>query len=302
MNPLELDYDLLSLLPPWYREVLDYQVICQTEEQQFEVLANEITAVAQNFFFQTMDVGSVQQWEQILGIYADPTTESLAFRQARLINRISTKPPFTIWFLYQKLDELIGPGEWKVTVDYPNYTLYIESYAQNQEYAIEVAYTVNKIKPAHIVYVNKPYVESPIVLSETITQSDRKFNYILGSWAIGELPFATDTTLGVIKMASVPSIQPALLEDVATFTASDIAYAQINGSINIESISKSTDGNTCTVTYTIQPSQASAITSVSLMRQDGTPLTTATVYVPVSQSVLMTHTIPVSEGVNTVNG
>ena len=33
MNPIELDTSLLSLLPPWYREVLDYQQICLTEQQ-----------------------------------------------------------------------------------------------------------------------------------------------------------------------------------------------------------------------------------------------------------------------------
>lgn len=299
MNPLELDYDLLSLLPPWYREVLDYQQICQTEEQQFEALAGEITAVAENFFFQTMDVGAVQQWEQILGIAANPATETLAFRQARLINRISTKPPFTLQFLYQKLDDLIGPGQWEVEVDYPNYTLYIKSYAQNQSYATEVAFTINQIKPAHIVYVNKPYVDSPLVLSETISQMDRTYNYIMGSWAIGQLPFVTDTLVGVVKMASVPSIQTALLDDVAAFTASDIATAQINGTIAVSDITKSVSGNICTVTYTVQPAQTDTITSVSLLRSDGTALTTASVYVPVSQAVLMTHTIPVSEGVNT---
>ena len=302
MNPLELDYDLLSLLPPWYREVLDYQVICQTEEQQFEALANEITAVAENFFFQTMDVGAVQQWEQILGIVANPATETLSFRQARLINRISTKPPFTLQFLYQKLDELIGPGEWEVEVDYPNYTLYIKSYAQNQSYATEVAFTVNQIKPAHIVYVNKPYVSSPLVLSETITQMDRTYNYVMGSWAIGELPFVTDTPVGVIKMASVPSIQTALLDDVATFTSTDIASAQVNGTINISSITASVSGSTCTITYTVQPEQTSEITSIALLKADGTVLTSSTVYVPVTQAVLMTHTIPVSEGVVNVNG
>ena len=41
MNPIELDTSLLSLLPPWYREVLDDQQICLTEQQQFEALAEE---------------------------------------------------------------------------------------------------------------------------------------------------------------------------------------------------------------------------------------------------------------------
>ena len=56
MNPIELDTQLCQQLPPWYREVLDYQQLCQTETAQFEALAQEITGVADNFFFQTMDL------------------------------------------------------------------------------------------------------------------------------------------------------------------------------------------------------------------------------------------------------
>ena len=112
MNRLELDRDLLALLPPWYREILDYQEICQTEKAQFDALAAEITGVADNFFFQTMDEGAVSMWEQIFDIVPDLDTESLGFRRVRVLNRVSTRPPFTLGFLYQKLDELIGAGAW----------------------------------------------------------------------------------------------------------------------------------------------------------------------------------------------
>ena len=168
MNKIELDADLLSLLPPWYQRILDYQQICQAEQVQMEALATEIAAVANNFFFQTMDAGAVSQWEQIFRITPNPATESLEFRRARVLNRASTRPPFTLQFLRQKLDELIGPGEWTVTVDYPHYTLYIESSAENQQYATEVAYTIGRIKPAHIVFVNTPYLRAGLLLAEQI--------------------------------------------------------------------------------------------------------------------------------------
>lgn len=297
MNNIRFDTDLLSLLPPWYREILDYQVICQTEKEQLEALANEITAVANNFFFQTMDEGAVSQWEQILGITPNKTTETLSFRQARLINRISTRPPFTLQFLYQKLDELIGPNKWTVTVDYPNYTLYIESAAQNQFYATEVAFTINKIKPAHIVYINKPYTVSGLLLSETINLSQLIYNYNLGGWGLGVLPFASEDPQGVIKMPTTPSIQSTLLEGVVNFVSGDVASAQINGSVTISDISKSISGSTLTVTYTVSPSDATEITSVALLDSSGSPLTSTQVYVPVTGSTVLTHTIPVSEGV-----
>lgn len=296
MSDLELDYEMLSLLPQWYREVLDYQQICQTEEGQFEALAQEITAVADNFFFQTMDAGAVSQWEQILGIVPNPSTETLAFRQARLINRISTNPPFTLRFLYQKLDELIGPGQWNVTVDYPNYTLYIESYAQNQSYATELAITIGKIKPAHIVYVNSPYVETPVSITEQISNCSREWNYIMSAWPLGTLPFATDTEIGVVKMASTPSVQPALLEDTANFISTDVAAVRLNGSFMVTALSKSVSGGTLTITYTVQPSQIESITLIELLDAYGNVLTSSTCYVPVTTTQVLKHSIPVQEG------
>lgn len=297
MNPIELDTELCKQLPPWYREVLDYQQICQTETAQFEALAQEITGVAENFFFQTMGLSGVKMWEQIFHIVPNPQTEDLEFRRYRVLNRITTKPPYTLGFLYQKLDELIGPGMWEVTVDYPNYTLYIESSAQNQNYATEVAFTINRIKPAHIVYVNTPFIQSGILLSEQIERLNRVYNYKLGLWALGQLPFATDQDNEVVKLPETPSIQQTLLTGVANFVSGDVASARINGTISITSLSKSVENNVLTVTYTVANSQTSEITSAELLDAEGNVLTSSTVYVPVGDTIVMKHTIPVSEGV-----
>lgn len=298
MSNIQFDTDMLSLLPPWYREILDYQQICQTEREQMEALADSIQAVADNMFFQTMDEASIYLWEQILNIVPNPQTETLGFRQARVISRLSSRPPFTIWFLYQKLDELIGPGRWSVNMDYPNYTLYIKSAAQNQSYATEVAFTVNRIKPAHIVYVNTPYVESGILLSESISLTQRNFNYLLGQWSLGELPFSTDIQQGVIKLPDTPSIQPRLLTGVANFVSGDVASALINGTIPISEITKTVSGSTLTVQYTVTAGDITEISTVALLDADGNQLTSSTVYVPVSGATLLEHTIPVSEGVS----
>ena len=298
MNNIELDCDFLSLLPPWYREVLDYQQICQTEQEQMQTLAREIAAVADNLFLQTMDAASVSQWEQIFGIVSNLTTETLAFRRARLINRLSARPPFTIWFLQEKLNELIGPGQWTVNIDYQNYTLYVESSAENQQYAAEVIYTVNSIKPAHIVFVNTPYVQTGILLSETIELSQRKWNYSLGGWGLGVLPFASEVSKGVIKMPTTPSVQQALLTGTANYVSGDIASARINGSVMISELGKSVDGSTLTITYTVPQNQVSAVTLAELLDSDGNVLTSSAVYVPVEANTVLKHIIPTSEGVS----
>lgn len=296
-NKYEFDSDLLKQLPEWYKEIIDYQIICNAETNQFELLAAEISAVANNFFFQTMDVTAVEEWEHIFNISANPATETLQFRRLRVQNRISIRPPFTMAFLAQKLDELIGPDQWTVRIDYPNYTLYIESSAENQNYATELSYTLNTIKPAHIVYYNSPYIQAQMLLSESISYSEFTYNYRLGSWALGVLPFAQEEEKGIIKMPTMPSLTNELLNNTANFVSTDIASARINGTVTITNITKTVTANTLSLTYSVTPDQAAEITSIELLNSNGNALTSSTVYIPVNEAIVMKHTIPVEEGV-----
>ena len=288
--------NLLNLLPPWYAEVADYQAICNAEQPVFEQIQADMMQVLSNFFPQTMDVGAVSQWEQVLGILANPSTESLEFRRYRIINRISTKPPFTLQFLYNKLDELIGPGAWSVDVDYPNYTLYIESNAQTQVYSQEVEFTVNRIKPAHIAYIHRAVVASNVLVGESIQYTRYQWNYLLGSWSLGQLPFAQVIENEVVKTPSMSSVQPLLLNNLTDYTAADIVSARLNGSIAVSDIQTVQNGNVITVTYPVSQAQTGEITQVELLDANGNALVSAQVYIPVVDTVSVKHTITIAEG------
>ena len=298
----QLDTSLLEQLPDWYAQILDYQALMDAEQPSFDALADEIIGVADNFFFQTMDESAVSMWEQIFDIVANPATETLEFRRVRVLNRISTKPPFTLSFLYQKLDELIGPGQWTVNVDYPNYTLYIESSALNQSYATEVAFTINRIKPAHIVYVNTPLIQTEVLANETIELTQRTYNYNLGGWGLGLLPFADETSLGVIKTPQTKSIQQAMLDDITSYLSQNIGSIRLNGTITISDISKTAAGSQLEISCSVSSSQAEAITSAELLKTDGTVWDSASVYVPVGQGTVLKYIINVLEGVNVSGG
>lgn len=263
-----------------------------------EDLAEAAEAVNANMFIQEMDEAAVKQWEDILRILADPASETLEFRRARVLNRISIRPPFTLGFLYQKLDELIGKGKWEVNVDYPNYTLYVKSSAQNQQYAIEVSYTINKLKPAHIVYINQPFLSQLLTLEEQVNLTQRTYHYTLGSWGLGLNPFASEQEKGAVVLPGQMSIQNALLTDTADFVNSDIASVRINGSVAISELTKSVSGSTVTIQYTVTPAQAASVTQIELLNSGGEVLTSSPVYVPISDPAIFTHTIPVQEAVS----
>lgn len=305
MSDITYDFDteLLKLLPPWYREVAEYQQICNAEAQQLQTAALATQSIAGNFYFQTMNLAGVQMWEQIFNITPNPATETLAFRRARVLNRISMRPPYTLGFLYQKLDELVGPGLWSVEVDYANYALTIEAGAEDQSYWQELAYTVNHIKPAHITYISRPLIRTGVLMSEEVRSAHFEWNYYLGSWALGAEPFADETDVEVVKTANINSIQPAMLNGVANFASGDVAYVQINGGIDIGTINKAVTpaqyvggAATLTVSYNVTTTMTDAVTSVALMDANGNALTSMNVYVPVTETVNLQHTILIQEG------
>lgn len=298
----QLNANIIDYLPDWFKNILDMQEICQSEGEQFELLAQAINNVADNFFFQTMDEGAVQQWEQIFSIVANPETETLAFRRARLLNRVSTQPPFTLQFLYNKLDQLIGAGQYTITVDYPNYTLYVESSAANQFYATEIAYTIGKIKPAHIVYINKPYAVQGVALGETVALAELVWNYKLGTWGLGLAPFASTVQKEVIIVPSNYSIEQELLNDTAQSVSTNVASAQVNGNIAISGLTKSVSANVAQFQYTVTEADTTLVTQIALLDSSGNVLTTSPVYVPITGDTIFTHKITVTAQEANANG
>lgn len=314
---MRLETDLIKYLPYWYREILDYQQLCLTESQQFEGLAFAINNTGDNFFFQTADEGAIALWEKVLHILPNPQTETLEFRRTRVISRLSTKPPFTLGFLYNKLDELIGPGLWKVEVDYLSYTLYIETSAQDQSYYNELMFTIGKIKPAHIVYINRPTVTGGIKLSGGIQTRSAGFNYKLGRWRLGEHAFQEDIApnsynylLGVWELGKGPfgfeqgwkvvntavQIKAALKSQTAAFIAEDVKKARLNGSVIVSPVSSQSSEDTVTVTYAVPEGIANAITQVELLDEKNNVLTSSNVYVPIITTIELKHIISVKEG------
>lgn len=288
---------LLDQLPEWYKNVLDFREVCRTEQEEFDAIFQAIHEVRDNFFFQTMDIASVAQWESVMKIIPNPSSETLEFRRARLLNRLSNRPPFTLEFLKQKLDVLIGAGAWNIHVDYPNYTLYVESNAENQTYATEVAFTIQTTAPAHMVFCNSPVTSATLLLAEGIEQTVFTYHYQLGRWNLGQKPFATTQKEG-LKLPDVPSLKPELIHRTASFLMEHIVSARINGSILVSEIEKTIRGGEVVVSYTILPAHTPNVTQLELLGADGTILSSIRVYIPVSVMTRVKHTLTAEEGVN----
>ncbi len=283
--------------PRWFREILDFQALCQTEGEELRVMAMFMERVRVNLFVQTMDEATTAEWESIFRIVPNPVTETLEFRRDRILNRLSMHPPFTLTFLYQRLDALFGHGNWEVELDYPNYTIYIEAAVEDQQYFSEMSITMDIIKPCHIVYISRPRVAGNFLLSESIVRTIGEWNYFLGGWELGALPFFSGTEEEIIKMATQPSIQQAFLDQAATFVVGDIQSVRINGDIIITALSRSTVGNVGSVGYRVLREQTEEVNLIELLDKAGTVLASSAVYVPIAEeTVAFRHAFTVKEG------
>ena len=286
-----------GLFPSVYNGVLEISVLSETDDVLLDRALAKLERAQLNQFILTADEETISVYEKMFSILANPTTETLQFRRERILNRMSLQPPFTMRWLQNKLDEIIGVGKWNAYVDYANRTLYIESFVVNQQWFNELRITINRIKPCNLVFVNKPLIMADVVANETIVSATQHYNYILGQWQLGQEPFATTDSEEVIKLPSVNSINPNLLADVASFSATDVVAVRLNGSVKLSNFTtKAGQGTTTIVEYEVKPAQASEITQIELLGTGDRVLTASSVYIPVTEAVICKHSSNFKEG------
>lgn len=285
--------------PNIYSDIVEMQALLGAEDEEFNILADEMETFKNNQYITTADVDGIVLFENQLGIIADPSIETLEFRKARLINRLSTSTPFTYFFLVERLNNIIGENLYILSINYSDYELVIESSAEDQTWFHEIRVTINSIKPANMVFINRPLVTDTIYTNEQINLTDIQYNYKLGSWELGLKSFYSADDKGVIKVAGVSSVQSALLNDLAVCTINDIDNVLINGVYEVSVFeTKTAVGGVATIEYYVDAltSGISEITTIAIRKADNSVLTSASVYIPLEESVLLKHLITVMEG------
>lgn len=290
--------NLAKYLPWIYKDFAETNALMDAEDLLFSNVEAEYDKGQKNQYILTADVDGIKIFEDMVGIIANPSTESLDFRRERLLNRYSTAPPFTMRFLERKLNEILGKDAWNAYLDYDNYTLYLETSANAQVWYHELYVTIHGIKPANIAFVNKPLIPSNILTNEIIRTGTLEWNYKLGTiWRLGRKPFALFTDKGVIKVATASSIKESLLNNLASDTASQIMRARINESFMIDAPSVSSNNNQVFVEYTIPASSGLLeINKIELLGANAEILAASSVYIPLTEDAVMKHVITMREG------
>ncbi len=190
---------ILKHLPYYYVSIDDFVKLAATQSEEIIRLEESIEQLFRDQFVLTSSLGAIKKREQMLGIQAEPN-ESLNFRRRRIVNRYQTKPPFTIRYLQQQLDTLVGPGLTIVDIDYEARLLTVTANIDNASVFQEVIRTIETIKPANIVYQQNTALNEMVEIEEQIKMQQMTWNYNLSSiWKLGESPFITLGTEVIVR-------------------------------------------------------------------------------------------------------
>lgn len=292
--------DIKPYFPSLYNNILEIDNLVKVENDLFENINSEFDKAIRNEYVVTADKETIKRYETLLRI-TDGDDKELNFRRQRILNRLAMNMPFTIKALKQKLDELIGKGNYNVFVNTDKFTLYVESKILNQVWFNETYVTINKMKPANIIFINKPFIEEKILANEEITLAQREYNYRLGStWRLGTLPFKSLHQKGAIKLKENNSIQDYFINELKDFALSKIGYIKLNDTKVInEFITKNIVNGKLTLEYAVLKSFGLAeITKVDVYTADNNLLTSINLYVPIIEDLELKHVINIEEGVN----
>lgn len=284
--------------PRYYEGILETDELIKVENDIWNNLYLLLNKAKNNQFIAYADEDGIYAYEQLFQIVADPETETLEERRFRLLNRIQTLSYYTMIYLRQKLNSLFGENKYEVEMDYLNYTLYVKSNASNSFIYKESIATINKIKPANIVFINVPFIPTTIEVGEEIYQQKWWWNYILGGkWRVGQKPFISVQNLSKLKSEEVQSLTPLMLNKLKTFTGEEIKAVLINDTYKITTfVQKIITGGYLRIQYNIENwEQIQLITNIKFLDEDDLILSNDPVYIPISSDTMIEHRINIRE-------
>lgn len=288
--------DVASYFPSYYDNILEIDILKNVENSELDTAYEIFQEVYRNQFIVTCDENGIVKYETLLGIIANPSTETLQFRIERVLNRLNQKPPYTINFLKLFLDDLLGKNKYNIYVS--DYTLYFESSVIDQQWFEEISITINNIKPCNIRFINRPVIINTINVNEEISRVNTMYAR-LGSMKLGYTPFIYRGDEQMIKAAEVSSVQSNLTNFLSNETKDKISYVMINDTHEVDSfVNKKTEDNVVVLEYNVtQNMGVDQINNIKIYDEENNLLLSSNLYVPIVEDTLITHRIRVEEGV-----
>jgi hypothetical protein len=176
--------DLARYLPGFYDGVRETSELMRVENGLFDDLKDQTQITLDNQFILTCDAHMLSLWEGILQITFNSDIDTEAFRRDRIINRLASRSAFTLWFLRERLDAILGRDNYYLAMRHNDYELHVETAVDNQSLFNELILTVYRIKPANILFILTPVLRDRLAIKAKAYMANVDYKRA-GVWRVG---------------------------------------------------------------------------------------------------------------------
>lgn len=145
-----MDRKLMDYLPDHLREIWEFQLIFETQEEELSQLWNAYHVLLADQFVDTATERGLERWEDMLNI-RPKGSDTLETRRFIVRSRLNEQLPFSIRVLKNTLTQLCGEGGYTLSMDYAQYTLRLELLGLSLDIYRAVMEVVWRMVPANLV-------------------------------------------------------------------------------------------------------------------------------------------------------
>lgn len=141
---------LLDHLPVDYRRIREFRELSGTVSTEYDAVDRAFERVENDQFITSSSEAAIARKEKPYGIVPDLTVETLAFRKRRLLSRMQENVPYTVEYLRELLDNLLGGHLTEIELDTVLLEMEALVYVESASFYQEVEKMMERIVPLNI--------------------------------------------------------------------------------------------------------------------------------------------------------
>ncbi|MFR3729183.1 putative phage tail protein [Lacrimispora sp.] len=138
------------MLPEWFKDIIEFNRLLETEEIELEDVENSLRTVRNNCFIQTADENTISLYEKRLGLSSGST--DLEERRKMVFSRLNRKVPYSMEYLKRLLSLWVGEENYSIdTSRFAVYVLGLNIKEQTLTVLHDIIAEVRNLVPAHMI-------------------------------------------------------------------------------------------------------------------------------------------------------
>lgn len=139
---------LIEYYPLFLQDIREFKLISNIEDTELEKIQNKVEEILKEVIVNTAESYGLNRYEKIYNLSND--TNDLTARKYNILAKINNRVPYTMNWLKNKLNNTIGKENYKINIDYNNYTLTVEILAVFKEVAEVLNKDLREQLPANL--------------------------------------------------------------------------------------------------------------------------------------------------------